>query len=206
MKNVLYCCLLCWLTLAFDVAGQSKQADYVVLPSASTIQWTGYYLFSFGEHTGTVGVVDGALSFDSHDVLTGSTTIDMHTVKDLDMPYDDGGKDVGEHLMSKDFFDADRYPQARIDIIKTEPITDTRSGGPNTNVTANLTIKGISHPVTFETLLTRTPTELKATGKFKFDRTRWGIEYNSGKIFAEVGDGAISDAVAIEFSLTAKSK
>jgi polyisoprenoid-binding protein YceI len=206
MKKVLFFCLITWLLNTVDATGQSPNSDYVVVPRAGLINWTGYYLFSFGEHTGTIDVANGVLAVDSQGVLTGVVTIDMRTVKDLDMPYNDGGKDLAEHLMSKDFFDAEKYPQARIEITKTEPIADARAGAPNTKVIANLTIREITRPITFDALVARTSNELKANGKFKFDRTRWGIEYNSGKIFSEVGDGAISDAVAIEFSIIAQSK
>jgi polyisoprenoid-binding protein YceI len=206
MKNILFfCSIICHLATV-DASGQTPGSDYVVMPTASVLNWTGYYLFNFGEHTGTIGFGSGAFAIDGQGMLTGSALIDMHTIKDLDMPYSDGGKDVAEHLMSKDFFDAEKYPQAKIEITTSEPIADARQGGPNTKVVANLTIREVTHPIAFEALVTRSITDLKATGKFKFDRTRWGVEYNSGKVFSEIGDGAISDAVAIEFLIIAQAK
>jgi polyisoprenoid-binding protein YceI len=206
MKNLLLCCsIICYL-VSVEATGQTPVSDYGLVPTASVLKWTGYYLFNFGEHTGTIAFRSGAFAIDGQGVLTGSASIDMHTVKDLDMPYDDGGRDVAEHLMSKDFFDAEKYPRARIDITKSEPIADAREGAPNTKLTASLTIREVTHPIAFEALVTRSISDLKATGKFKFDRTLWGVEYNSGKVFSEVGDGAISDAVAIEFSIIAQAK
>ena len=186
--------------------GQSPTTSYDVSPSQSRLQWTGYYLFNFGEHTGTVSIVDGRLAIDEHGRISGVVTADMKSIRDTDMAYEDGGKDLSEHLMSKDFFDATQYPRAKIEIIKSEPIADAKAGEPNINLVMNLTIKEVTQPVTVPAMVSRTPKGLTAIGKFKFDRTRWGVEYNSGKIFFEVGDGAISDAVALEFNIIAEAK
>lgn len=199
-------CYLLVLTGAIPARSQSALVRYDIVPSQSTVNWTGYYLFNFGEHFGTVDVSDGSLSVNHQDALTGALTIDMRSVKVLDLPFNDGGGDLATHLMSDDFFDAGKFPHARLEIISSEPIDNPSPGAANTKVFANLTIKSTTAPITFDALLERTATALKAQGKFKFDRTRWGVEYNSGKIFSQVGDGAISDAIAIAFSLNAEIK
>ncbi|MGC3945147.1 MAG: YceI family protein [Chryseolinea sp.] len=201
---------LFWAVATFavllDCRAQSVSATYDVSPTQSTLRWTGYYLFNFGEHTGTLSITEGKIFADGHSGITGFITADMKSVRDTDMPYEDGGKDVSEHLMSKDFFDASQYPRARIEILQSEAVADAKPGDFNTKLVANLTIKDKTAPVTFYATVARTPNSITATGKFKFDRTRWGIEYNSGKVFSEVGDGAISDAVAIEFNIVADIK
>jgi len=191
---------------AMDCLGQMSKSEFEVLPSMSTLKWTGYYLFNFGEHYGSMDISEGKLLVNDREELSGFITADMRSIKDTDMPYNDGGKDLSEHLMSKDFFDVTQYPTARIEIVTSEAIPDSKPGEANTKIKANMTIKQITAPITILAQLTRTTEEFKATGKFKFDRTRWGIEYNSGKVFSEVGDGAISDAIAIEFSINAKAK
>lgn len=182
---------------------QSTKIEYTVHPSRSSVKWTGNYLFNFGEHTGTVDVSSGRLTV-TGGLVAGFVIVEMKTIKSLDLPPDDGGKSLAEHLMSKDFFDVSAFPQARIDIVNTEPIADAANGEPNTKVTANLTIKGVSRPITFLATITSSQKEIKTTGRLKFDRTRWGIVYDSGKVFSEIGDGAISDAISIEFTLIAE--
>ena len=108
--------------------------------------------------------------------------------------------------MSKHFFDASQYPRSKFEILKSEPVADARAGEPNTKLTANLTIKQVTAPVTLYATVSRTAKGMTAIGKFKFHRTRGGIEYNSGKVFSEVGDGAISDAIGIEFKIIAEIK
>ncbi len=61
-------------------------------------------------------------------------------------------------------------------------------------VTADLTIKDKTNPVTFDITVKGNT----ATTSFKVDRTKFGIEYNSGSIFSSIGDKAIND----EFDLT----
>jgi polyisoprenoid-binding protein YceI len=191
--------------VAAECPGQTSEA-YQIVKSRSELRWTGYYLFNFGEHTGTIDILDGKLFFDSHKNITGFIIADMRSIRDTDMPYDDGGKDLGEHLMGKDFFDATQYPHAKLEIIGAEPVEGGDAGNPNTKIVANLTIKQVTAPITLYAIVNRTANQLTITGKFKFDRTRWGIEYNSGKLFSDVGDGAISDAIALEFNITSAFK
>lgn len=61
-------------------------------------------------------------------------------------------------------------------------------------VTADLTIKGITKPVSFN-MAVKGDT---ASTKFMVDRTKYDIKYGSGSIFDNLGDKAISD----EFELT----
>jgi len=205
-KDALIFFIMCTMLATGHCIAQGTKTTFDIVRSRSSLVWTGYYLFEFGEHTGTLDVAEGQLLIDDQQNLSGFIMADMQSVKDTDMPFDNGGKDLSEHLMSKDFFDAAQYNRAKIEIVKSEPITDSRPGAPNTKLTANLTIKQKTAPVTLYALVSRTANEIVATGKFKFDRTRWGVEYNSGKIFSEVGDGAISDAIAIAFTITATTK
>ena len=174
--------------------------------SQSKVRWTGYYLFSFGEHQGSVDLVKGEIQVDPQQLLTGFFEVDMKSIRDIDMPADDGGKDLSDHLMSKDFFASDEFPVARIDILRTERIKEAKAGEPNVQVFGDLTIKGIKQGISFPAYTTFAGDIIQVNARFKFDRTKWGVHYNSGKIFDDVGDGAISDAIAIETDIVAKKK
>ncbi|MEJ1236486.1 YceI family protein [Chryseolinea sp. T2] len=205
MTKILFCAALA-LAMSVDCTAQSTTVKYEVLPSQSTLKWTGYYLFNFGEHTGTINITDGKILADDKGGISGLISADMKSIRDTDMAYEDGGKDLSEHLMSKDFFDVSQYPGSKLEIVKSEPVEAARPGDVNTKLIANLTLKQVTAPVTLYATIDRTSKSFTAVGKFKFDRTRWGIEYNSGKVFSEVGDGAISDAIAIEFNIIAEVK
>jgi len=176
---------------------------YKVDLKQSKMLWTGYYLFSFGEHRGRIELSKGEIQIDNQRITGGYFDIDMKSIKDLDMPEADGGKDLENHLMSEDFFAVDKFPAARFEITKVEKIKDATTGNPNYEITGDLLVKEVKNSLTFPAFITFKENRIEARGKFKLDRTKWGIHYNFGKIFADVGDGAISDAIAIEIELVA---
>ncbi|MFZ0598108.1 MAG: YceI family protein [Flavobacterium sp.] len=99
------------------------------------------------------------------------------------------------HLKADDFFGTEKFPTAKL-VFKKIGTTKTANVYA---VTADLTIKGITKPVTFD--LTVNPNS--ATTAFKVDRTKYDIKYNSGNFFENLGDKTINDdfelAVALKF-------
>src|SRR5207253_2892101 len=114
---------------------------------------------------------------------------------------DDGGKSFNDHLKSDDFFAAAKFPSAAFSITRTEKIKDATAGQPNYQVTGNLTLKGITHSLSFPAEVFINGKILSAKARFKFDRTQWSVQYGSGKFFGDVGNNAISDAIGIELNL-----
>jgi len=194
---VLFSVLLATTLSSFRPNGTTT---YKVDIDRSALGWTGYYVFSFSEHNGTIRLSGGELTVDDQ-IVSGYFDIDMKSIKDLDMPADDGAKDLENHLMSEDFFSVNEFPSARFEITKTTKIKDPVPGGPNYDVTGNLTIKGVKNDLTFPALINFNDDGIEAKAKFKFDRTKWNVRYNSGKFFTDIGDGAISDAIGMEISL-----
>lgn len=197
------------LTLVFCAAALTlsfvnDSSRYTLDKSKSMVKWTGYYLFSFGEHYGSIDLSNGELLVTHEQITGGFFEIDMTSIRDLDMPENDGGKDLSDHLKGDDFFATGKFPQGRFDITKSDKIKEARAGEPNFDITGNLTIKGVTQPLKFPAIVTVNNNIVEAKAKFKFDRTKWGIQYNSGKIFSDIGDGAISDAIALDITLVTK--
>lgn len=170
------------------------------------MNWTGYYVFSFGEHAGSINISKGELSILENEIIGGSFEIDMKSMKDLDMPAEDGGNDLVEHLKSDDFFSVDKFPVSTFRITKVEKIKDALPDHYNVDITGVLTLKGVSNALTFPARIILDSSKVKANARFKFDRTKWGVHYNSGKIFSDIGDGAISDAIGLEMEIVALKK
>jgi polyisoprenoid-binding protein YceI len=93
-------------------------------------------------------------------------------------------------LKNDDFFGTDKYPTSTL-VFKT--IKD--KGNNVYDVTADLTIKGKTNPVTFDI----TAKDGTATTKFNINRTKYDIKYGSGSFFDNLGDKAIND----EFEISA---
>jgi polyisoprenoid-binding protein YceI len=176
---------------------------YKVDIQQSSLRWIGYYLFSFGEHNGTINLKKGELVMTNDQLTGGSFEIDMTTITNLDMPADDGGNSLVNHLKSDDFFSTDKFPSASFEIAKVEPIKDATADQPNVEITGTLTLKGVKNTLKFPAKVKSNGSTITAEAKFKFDRTKWNVHYNSGKIFSDVGDGAISDAIGIELIIRA---
>ena len=188
------------LTLNLSSFKKEEAQTYNVNIEKSTLRWTGYYLFSFGEHYGTISLSGGEIKIANQEIVSGFFDIDMKSIRNLDVP-DGGNKDLENHLMSDDFFSVDKFPTAHFEITKMETIKDPQQGGPNYDITGELTIKDVKNSLTFPAIIKISDAGAEATAKFKFDRTKWNVRYNSGKFFSDVGDGAISDAIGMEIHL-----
>jgi polyisoprenoid-binding protein YceI len=183
MKNLKTIAIALFVALGTTVAtAQTKKID----ASKSTINWVGKKVT--GEHSGTVNFKDGALVFKGKKVTGGNFTVDMTSLTATDLSGEWKQKLDG-HLKADDFFGTEKFKTATLKFTK---IADKGNGV--FGVTADLTIKGITSPVSFD-LTVKGNT---ATTAFKVDRTKYGIKYNSKSFFESIGDKAIYD----DFELT----
>ncbi|AYB30358.1 YceI family protein [Chryseolinea soli] len=200
-SNVILACFVI-LALSSFTAGPGKSEFLMVDTKQSTVAWTGYYAFNFNEHTGTIRLTKGEIEVADNRITGGFFELDMNSIEDVDMRGESSAKDLEDHLKSDDFFSVAQYPSARFTITKTKELKDGPNF-PNYEITGTLTLKGITNTLTFPATVELKDGQLQATAKLKFDRTRWNVRYNSGKIFSSIGDGAISDAIALEIHLKA---
>lgn len=182
---------------------RERGTSYKVDVQQSSMHWTGYYLFSFGEHNGTIRLKKGELTAIGNQLTGGSFEIDMNSIRNLDMPANDGGNDLVEHLKSDDFFATEKFPAAQFEITNVEPIKDATGDQPNAQITGTLTLKGVKNTLKIPATIKYTSSTITAHAKFKFDRTKWNVRYSSEKFFSDVGDSAISDAIGIELTIHA---
>jgi polyisoprenoid-binding protein YceI len=188
MKNLKSIAMAFVLAL-FTLAGtaQTKKVD----AAKSTINWVGKKVT--GQHSGTINLKEGALVFDGKKLTGGTFTVDMATLAVTDLKAGDGKEDLEGHLKSNDFFDTPNFNTSTL-VFKT--IADK---GKNVyTVTADLTIKGKTNPITFDI-------EVKgntAITTLKVDRTKYDIKYKSGNFFEGLGDKVIYD----DFDLNVKLK
>lgn len=168
---------------------------------ATRVLWTGTKVT--GSHTGGLTVKEGTVVADAGTLISAEVVIDMASITCTDLQGGSADRLVG-HLKSPDFFDTDQHPTATFTATKVEPIADARPGHPNHRVTGDLTIKGITHPVTFECIVWREGKVLRAAASLTFDRTKYDIKYRSGAFFPEIGDKMIHDEVSLTFDLKAE--
>lgn len=176
------------LVLALSFMSYTTIMDKTVKVKESTVVWKGYKVG--GEHTGTINLESGSLTFDGKSLTGGTIIIDMTSINTTDLTGDYKGKLDG-HLKSDDFFGVKEFPTATLDI------TSATAKGNVYNVKANITIKGITEAIEFP----MTVTENSATASLKIDRTKHKITYKSPSLLETIKDKAIYDEFDLDVTL-----
>ena len=190
MKKIIFFLLIS----AFVTSAQAQ--IYIVNAASSAIVWKGYKVT--GEHTGTVKIKDGKLSFNNGVLAGGEFTIDMNSITNTDLEGEWAGKLVG-HLKSDDFLGVASHPTSRLVITRAIAV-DTKG---NYKIVGNLTIKGITKEVKFQANVKEANGSVNASGKIVFDRSEYDIRYGSGSFFDGLGDKTIYDEFDLQVSLVA---
>jgi len=197
MKKIFFTLALAILT-TFSFATKPHTDNVRVDAKSSTVKWIGSKVAS--AHEGTINIQKGMLMIDHGTLVGGQFSIDMNSINNTDIESEEYSAKLEGHLKDEDFFNVEEFPTATITIIKAVKGTEN-----NYSIIANLTIKGITHPIAFDANVNINGINFLATAKIKIDRTKWGIEYNSGNFFKDLGDNIILDEIEFDiFLLSAK--
>jgi polyisoprenoid-binding protein YceI len=182
------------LSLAFTNPVE-KAAAYKVDVKGSTVKWTAYKVT--GKHFGKISLKSGSIEMSKTKLSKASFEVDMTTltVEDITGEYADKLKG---HLTSDDFFSVEKHKTAKF--VSTKIVPNGKGGF---SVTGDLTIKGITKPITFDAVVKNEGGKITGTSAIKVDRTNYDIKYRSGKFFQDLGDKAIYDEFDLEVSLVA---
>jgi polyisoprenoid-binding protein YceI len=185
-------------TIAFValLAMQVLAADYKLDKSNSKVKWNGKKVS--GEHHGTINLKSGNLEVADNKIKSGTFHMDMTTILNEDISNESMNKKLVGHLKSDDFFSVDKHPVSTLDIKEVK-----HKAGNTYSFTGDLTIKEITHPVTFDAEVKFSGNKLEASGKMEVDRTLYDIRYGSGKFFAGLGDNLIYDTFTLDFDVVA---
>ena len=164
-------------------------------PVASTLNWTAKKVG--GGHNGTVKISKGTLAIAGDKLTGGNFVMDMTTIADADQ-----SARLTTHLKSDDFFSVEKNPTSTFVITKAAPVGKAKGGMANYNITGNLTIKGITNPVTFPAVVKLNENGAEATAKIEIDRLKWDIKFRSG-IIGTAADKIIEDTFVMDVKLVA---
>lgn len=172
--------------------GNSEKTSFKVDTKASKVYWTGKKVS--GEHAGYLLLGDGTITVEGDKIVGANIHINMNSIEVTDLEGEWKDKLVG-HLKSDDFFSVEKFPKANFEITSVK----------GNEVVGALTIKGISHQISFPAEISVSNGKVTAKGMASIDRTKWDIKYGSGQFFSDLGDKMISDEFEIKFDLTANS-
>lgn len=183
-----------------ELAIPVKNGVYRIDTEKSIVQWLGSSLT--GRHDGTLGIKNGELRISKSTPQKATLTIDMNLITNFDISNKKMRGYLEAHLKSDDFFDVENHPQAKIEIKNVSRISKSTPGTQNYLATANLTIKSNTHPVKFPVVFGTTEEKVvTASGSLDFDRTKWGVNYGSGKLYEMLGMHLVNDIININFHL-----
>jgi polyisoprenoid-binding protein YceI len=193
MKKVLSSLVVAVACVGFAFTTAPKSATFKVDTQKSIILWNAKKVT--GEHSGTIKLGGGELILTGADLTKGSFSINMTTITSTD----GAGARLEGHLKSDDFFSVEKNPTSTFVITKVTP-----AAAGTVTITGNLTIKGITKPLSFPATFVVKGTSLTAVAKgVKVDRTKYDIRYGSKSFFDSIGDKAIDDEFTLDITLVA---
>lgn len=172
--------------------------NYQINTEESFIYWQGEFITGAKE-SGNVKLESGSLVVEGSTIVGGEFVIDMNTITSEPQI-----ERLVNHLKSDDFFSVSTYPTSKFVLKTFEPtITDADSAGRYV-VAGDLTIKGITKPISLVATVTEEEGSLRAVASFAINRTEWDIRYNSSSFFSNLGDRVIRDSVMMGLDLKAE--
>lgn len=189
MKNIAKSILV--LSVAFVAAAFTTSVVKQLNITESNITWKGKKVL--GTHTGTINLKRGYLETDGDNITGGMFVVDMTSIAVTDLKAGQGKEKLEGHLKSDDFFGIEKHKEASL------VFTSLKEAKEGYTVTGDLTIKGETHPVTFD--MTVDANNGMAQANVEIDRTKYGIRYGSGSFFDDLGDKAINNAFELSVDL-----
>jgi rhodanese-related sulfurtransferase len=171
----------------------------------SSVEWLGRNLLS--KHWGQLPIAAGYLDFDaSGPVCGGRVEFNLQGLTCTDLAGTPVHDVLIHHLLSDDFFDVARFPQAVLEITQSTRIAET-PGSLNLEVRGDLTLRGVTQSICFLASAGLTPDGVPAAqAALAIDRTRWGITYGSGKLFRKLAGHLVNDRFELQVKLVVKAE
>jgi polyisoprenoid-binding protein YceI len=209
---------------AKEVASADDATAITVNTQNSMVTWIGSK--PTGKHNGSISIADGEIMVNNSEIVGGNFTIDITSLKALDMEEGtDGYNNLVGHLMSPDFFDAENHPTATFEVTEVKPfsaanlsadkdeydsenkpaaLSEVMVENPTHFISGNLTMRGTTKNITFPAHVEMNNGVIKAKANFNIDRTAWGLSYNTEANFVDQAkDKMIYDTVNVGFELEA---
>ncbi len=179
---------------AINFKQKNKMAKFKIQQTSSTVNWTGKKVL--GLHTGSINIANGFIEMTDNNMLSGEIEIDMTTIVITDIEDKKTHDEFLAHLLNDDFFSVDKFKTAKLTIIGATKIAINQF-----KIDGNLTIKDITHPVSFIATVEVFTDFLHSLGEIVIDRTLYNIRYGSGKFIDNLGNKLIYDDFVLQFKL-----
>ena len=173
--------------------------NYVIINDESILKWKGSK--PTGSHDGVISIKNGNVTIDDYNLISGNIVIDMSSIICTDITNKSTNDYFVKHLKNEDFFGVEVHPTASLDIISSKLVEDNIY-----EVIANMTIKEITNPIKFQTVIDYDKNFATATGLLEIDRSKYNIKYKSKSWFPDIGDRFIYDIFELDFKIISELK
>ena len=187
MKKIKYILMVLAMAVAANLMAQTHQYNN----ENAIIKWTGEKIG--GTHYGNISLKEGFLKWDHDQIVSGVFVVDMKSITNTDLENESYNKKLVDHLISDDFFGADEYPEAKLELTKSAAFKDGKA-----MLCGNLTIRDKTHAIEFEA----TKDVQKLHAKIVIDRSKFGVKFRSKSFFKDLGDNLIYDEFTLEIILS----
>ncbi len=178
------------VSLAPELAG-----TYAIDPSHSALGFVARHAM-VTKVRGTFTDVSGSGTLDAVDPAKSTLTMTAQVAS-----VDTRNAQRDEHLRTNDFFDAPNHPEITFTSTAISPLSAEQFA-----VTGDLTIKGVTKPITFDLELTGPVTDpwggtrIGLEGSVDVKRSDWGVNWNTA---LDAGGVLVSEKVKLEFEVAA---
>lgn len=173
-------------------------ARFKIQQASSTVNWTGKKVL--GLHTGSITIANGFIETTDNTIVGGEIQIDMTSIVITDIEDKKTNQDFLAHLLNDDFFSVDKFKTAQLTITGSREIEPKKL-----KIDGILTIKDISHPISFISSIELFTDTFFSLGEVIVDRTMYNIRYGSGKFIDNLGDKLIYDDFILQFKLVGQA-
>lgn len=169
----------------------------------SVVRWTGRNLFN--HHRGTLKLSGGRLEIAGSSLRSARFTLDMSSIACEDLTDPAMNAMLIRHLRDDDFFAVEAFPTAEFVCDHAEPLPASPPGVPNFILHGALTLRGVTQPLSFPAVIAAADDgHVTGQAQLEFDRTQFGANYGSGRLFAFLGKHVVNDHVHLHVILHAK--
>jgi polyisoprenoid-binding protein YceI len=189
------------------VQAQQKQEDSAVVYQLDIKKSKLFWKAPKNRHIGFILFNSGTLSnFIDGKPTQGTFSINMNSMRSTDETSANGRKEVDDKLRSEEFFAVSKYPAATMVVSKivSEP------GKATSRVYGKLTIKNVTKPIEFTTIMKQNGNTITARANINISRANWNINHQpepaSWNLFERLQDKLVDDDIPVSLELVFTKK
>lgn len=202
MKNLFLSLAIAGMSLSAIASNPAPKAatTFNVDAAASTFKWHATKVT--GQHYGVAKFSTGTITTEGKALKGAEISVDMNTIDATDLTGEYHDKLVG-HLKSDDFFSVEKHATSTIKVKSAKAIKPSKTSANNYEITADLTIKGITQEIKFPALVVISDKQVVVNADFMVNRAKFDIRYGSSSFFEGLGDKAIADEFNVKVRVVA---